>query len=229
MDAVKKLLATGKFTRSDLASIYRYLCKHTHPDTAGGDGSVFIKVKDTYLKALAKFEESEKEKDELGFDPEAIPRELGYPGSGDPRSSLMACLRFYHLLGLQSFKVRSNPALRERNARVMRSVVYWAKLYDGDFADLFAKFNRETVQPMASTREMKDYAFARRTFSSGLAWFFRFQETGRESSRRISRDKLAAAVFTFEKVLGRPDPAEALARWLIRELEAGPLLPRRTA
>ena len=229
MDPVQKLLATGKYSRKDLASIYRYLCKHTHPDTAGGDGSVFLKVREAYAKALEKFEEAKREKADLDFDPDAIPRELGYPAAGGPRGSLLACLRFYHLLGLQSLKVRSNPALRERNARVMKSVVYWAKLYDEGFAEVFSDFNRQAIQPMASTREMKDYAFARRTFSSGLAWFFRFQETGRESSRRISREKFSSAVYTFEKFLGRPDPSIAFARWLLAELEAPAVLNRDPA
>ena len=216
MNAISKLLETGRYSKKDLLAIYRYLCKHTHPDTAGGDGSSFLKVRETYAKALSRFDAPEAGPED--FDPHEIPRQIGEGGPGSPRDRLFACLGFYMVLGLQSFKLRSSPSLKERNDKVLRSVAYWAELYDPDFVKIFADFNRQVIRPMASTVDMKNCAYAKRAFNSGLQWFFLYRETGRESCRAMAREKLAASVYTMEKFVRRDDPAVPFARWLLGEL-----------
>jgi hypothetical protein len=221
MNAISKLLETGRYSKKDLLTIYRYLCKHTHPDTAGGDGSAFLKVRETYAKALSRFDTPGAAAGE--FDPYEIPRQLEHGGDGTPRSRLYACLGFYLALGLQSFKVRSSPSLKERNEKVLRSVAYWANLYDPKFVKIFAEFNRQVIQPMASTVDMKNYTYAKRAFHSGLQWFFLYRETGRDSCRTMARDKLASSIFTMEKYLRRDDPILPFARWLLAELDTAEL------
>jgi len=216
MNAISKLLSTGRFSKKDLLAIYRFLCKHTHPDTAGGDGSAFLKVRETYAKALSRFEAPAPPPGD--FDPYEIPRQIEYYGTSGPRDCLYACLSHYVVLGLQSHKVRSSPSLRERNEKVMRSVTYWAELYDPSFIRIFSEFNRQVIQPMASTRDMKNYTSAKRAFYSGLQWFFLYQETGRDSCRAIARDKLSASAFTMEKFVRVNDPIVPFARWLLEEL-----------
>jgi hypothetical protein len=217
MNAISKLLKTGRYSKKDLAAIYRFLCKHTHPDTTGGDSSAFLKVRETYAKALSRFDAPGTIAGE--FDPYEIPRQIEYYGLNAPRNCLFACLSFYMVLGLQSFKIRSNPSLKERNNKVMRSVTYWADLYDPRFVKIFLEFNRQVIQPMASTMDMKNYTYAKRAFYSGLEWFFLYQETERESCRKIARDKLSASVFTMEKFVRRNDPIVPFARWLLAELD----------
>jgi hypothetical protein len=57
MEPIEKLLSTGKYTRKDLISIYRFLCKHTHPDITRDGGEQFLRVRQVYESALARFEE----------------------------------------------------------------------------------------------------------------------------------------------------------------------------
>ena len=50
-DVVAKLLTTRTCTREEFKRIYKLLCKNTHPDLTGKDGSDFIKLQEILTTA----------------------------------------------------------------------------------------------------------------------------------------------------------------------------------
>lgn len=226
-ELITKVLTTRSCTREEFKRIYKLLCKSTHPDLTGKDGMEFIKLQEIYEK-IHERELSGGQTEVLDFDPHRIIRESGYRGVKDPRAALYISLYRYVASGLHSYKIRSKEVLRDRNSFIIRTVLYWAGLYDEDFVGIFIDFNTRVFEQIRASKTLKQGLKGRRLFLEGLDWFFKFQDTGRASSAKISRDKLAAAVYTMQ-IFGFPDaPLIPFARWLIEEIALEPLALQKT-
>jgi len=222
-DPIEKLLTTGKFSEQDLKRIYKVLCKNTHPDLTGRDHEHFIRVREVYLAALTRFKNGRGTR-LLGFDPYKVINDTGYSGALDARACLYICLYRYNAHDLYSFKIRSNPALRERNTLILKSVLYWASGYDPEFITIFISLNTNVIRNIKSIQTIRQYSLARRLFIRGMDLFFQYQENGRASAKKIAEDKLYRAVQLLCATGNGTNPMVPLAQWLLRELTLEPVM-----
>jgi hypothetical protein len=223
MEAIEKLLSQGKYSRKDLLSIYRFLCKHTHPDIRKDGGELFLRVRKVYEEALEKLklkDSAAQSKSPSPIDPAQFSRFLDIPRIQTPRAYLFSALRLYFLLGLHSYKVRATVGKNERYTMVIQAVQYWADRYNPRFSEEFRRFNERIFQPVTDLRKLKTYALAKRLFLSGAELFLHYQETGREISRKLAEEKLSTSLTLLER-LKLDDPAESFARFLLVEIEKG--------
>ncbi|MCX7788568.1 MAG: hypothetical protein N2442_12840 [Spirochaetes bacterium] len=223
MEAIEKLLSKGKYSRKDLLSIYRFLCKHTHPDIRKDGGELFLRVRQVYEEALGKLNRRSSAtfahtSDSVG--PIQCLRFLDLPQEQSPRGYLFSALRLYFLLGLHSYKVRASVGKNERYTMVIQAVQYWAEQYNPRFSEEFKRFNDRAFQPISDLRKLKTYTLAKRLFVSGAELFLHYQETGREISRKLAGEKLTSALNLLER-LKLDDPTESFARFLLVEIEKG--------
>jgi hypothetical protein len=223
MEAIEKLLSQGKYSRKDLLSIYRFLCKHTHPDIRKDGGELFLRVRKVYEEALEKLklkDSAAQSKSPSPIDPVQFSRFLDIPRIQTPRAYLFSALRLYFLLGLHSYKVRATVGKNERYTMVIQAVQYWADRYNPRFSEEFRRFNERIFQPVTDLRKLKTYALAKRLFLSGAELFLHYQETGREISRKLAEEKLSTSLTLLER-LKLDDPAESFARFLLVEIDKG--------
>ncbi|GAB4373273.1 MAG: hypothetical protein Kow009_09200 [Spirochaetales bacterium] len=223
MEAIEKLLSKGRYSRKDLVAIYRFLCKHTHPDIRKDGGELFLRVRQVYEEALGRLNQQVSHTAfpaSASYDPALFVRYLDLPHTQTPRGYLFSALRLYFLLGLHSYKVRATAGKNERSVRVIQAVQYWAEQYNPRFSEEFRRFNERIFQPITDLRKLKTYALAKRLFVSGAELFLHYQETGREISRKLAEEKLSSALHLLER-LHLDDPAESFARFLLVEIEKG--------
>lgn len=219
-DIISKLLTTKSCTREEFRKIYLYLCKNTHPDLTGKDGGDFIRLKELYRRI------EEKEAGLHGvtagpFDPFRIIRESGYDPGEDPRAALFISLYRYMSAGMHSYRVRRKAPLKERNAQILRTVLFWAGTYDRGFVQIFIDFNTRIFQQIRSTSDLKQEGKAKRYFREGFDWFFRFQLAGRDAARTLAEDKLRMCLYTLGLLGTEDSPVVPFARWLLDELRRG--------
>jgi hypothetical protein len=225
-DILAKLLTTKSCTREEFRKIYLYLCKNTHPDLTGKDGEDFIRLKELYRRIEEK-ESAVGETADSQFDPLKVIRESGYDAAGDSRKALFLSLYRYMSSGMHSYRIRRKPPLKERNALILRSVLYWAGRYDRDFVGLFLDYNTRIFQQIRSTSDLKQEGRAKRYFREGFDWFIRFQIAGKLAARTLAEDRLRMCLYTL-RVFGTSDsPVVPFARWLLGELERGAAIIER--
>jgi hypothetical protein len=221
-DLVVKLLTTRSCTREEFKRIYKLLCKNTHPDLTGKDGSDFIFLQEIYRRIKDREHRLSVGASE-SFDPYKIIYESGYGKVRDSRSALYLSLYRYVSSGLHTYKIRSKDILRERNSLIIRTVLYWAGIYDIKFVQIFIDYNQKILDHIRASSTLRQGVKGKRLFLDGLDWFFKYQDTGRESSGKISRDKLTASIYTL-RIFGFDDaPIIPFSEWLLGELELTPI------
>jgi hypothetical protein len=221
-DPIEKLLATGRFSEHDLKRIYKILCKSTHPDVTGKDHAHFIRVQEVYQDALHKCK-TDPRGPLTGFDPYKVVYDTGFSGALNARACLYVCLYRYNTHDLYSFKIRANPALRERNSRILRSILYWASVYNPEFIPLFIRLNTNVIRDIKTITTIRQYSLARRLLVRGMDLFFQYQEKGRPSSKNIAEEKLLRCVYLLGAIGCGKHPMVDLAHWLLEELALEPV------
>jgi len=240
--AIRRELASAT-SEDELERIYRYLCKQTHPDTAGGDGYAFVVLQDEYDLALKRLSPDERtdpakpvtEQNPPGsppntaahdapFDPWAVIGEIGGNKGMEPRAALYLALYRYQSANLGSPKIRLNPGLRKRNGLIIRTVLYWAAIYDPDFSRTFLRWDRVQVERFMPTAYLKAASNARRNINEGFDRFIRFQEDGRTGQRVMAKHSLETAIDTAQVYHVSGDGLIELATWLLHELDFPPAL-----
>lgn len=210
-----------------LTRIYRRVLKQTHPDSAGGDATLFLFAQESFGRYRVEWE-SVRHRSVLtdGMDPWYVIRDLGLPETLLPRQALYAALYRFRALGLTSWRVRSRPALRERNLRVVRTVIHWAYETDPTFVPLFEDFLKYQGQFAIGEREAPLFFMIRRMALRALDWLIRYHDRGRPAAGAIGRDTLAYAIMLCEAHRNHRSFAamEALMRWMDGEFLLEPAL-----
>lgn len=220
---IRKVLTTGRYTLSELKTLYRILSKFTHPDMTGGDGERFIRLKEAYEAALRR--KDLKGRGPLFLEdrtPEEVVRECGYTGEISPRLGLYLSLYRYLTLGLHSYRIRHNPALHERNERVLRAIRHWATVYDPSFLSTFETMMEQYLPGITTMKHLRWYLSGRKSFFTALRLFLKYQETGRTSTGRVARDRSLWVITMGGRIPGL-DPYVRMSRWLLDELAKPPL------
>ena len=210
---VEKILSTHTATREELEYVYRALCKNTHPDLTGKDGSEFIRLQQVFRYVREAGASSHDP------NPARVARETGYAGPLTPRAGLFSCLERYVQLGLHSPRVRMRVLLKPYSLRVLHAVEYWGGMYDPAFPIVFSRFNARRFERLATRADVKNYLYGRRLFADGLRWFLEYQGFGRESCRDIARERLRRSVGVYRFARMADNPVIPFAEWLLRELE----------
>ncbi len=241
---IRRLLHAEVSDGRELDRIYRLLSKRLHPDTGGGDGSRFVRLHEMYERSKSELRRREialRRSRPMGagekvsgitgaagsaeeiFDPYFIVLESGFGRELEPRACLYLSLHRFFSLGLQNYRVRSMKSLKKRNSLVMRSIFHWGYIYDPAFPPVFAAYTRQHLQFLSTTRDVKNYNFARRLFSDGTSVFFTFQQSGRKGTFELAGDKLTLCERVLLRCVGETHPLVALVRWFAGELEKPPL------
>lgn len=216
-ELIEKLLTTGKFSEHDLKRIYKVLCKSTHPDLTGKDHTGFLKVQEVYHDALSKLSAGIPGQ-KSDFNPYKVIYDTGFSGKLSTRANLYICLYRYNTHDLYSFKIRAKPSLQERNSLIMRSVLYWAALYDQRFIKIFIDLNTNVIRNIKTIKTIRQYSLARRLLIQGMDLFFQYQEKGRASSKKIAEEKLYKSIQLLYAINNQDNPMVPLAEWLLHEL-----------
>lgn len=231
-EVITRLRETKDLDQPQLERVYRRLILHVHPDHRDGDGDLFLYLQEQFSNLR---EEHRRRRSitllEAGLDPHEIARDLGFTRPLSPRESLYLALYRFRNLGLTSWRVRVRPALRKRNSRVIRTVLYWGRRYDEEsantvlFVAAFQAFLRYPGRFLLGEKQAALYFLVRRTMLRGLDWLLLYQEKGRPATATIAGDTLRYALRLSEPHKNeRPFLAlMEVARWMLGELEEGPL------
>lgn len=212
-------------TEQQVDRIYRRLLKQTHPDRTGGSGEAFLYLQEVF----AGFREEwmtrrAQESLEGSVDRTALLRELGLAEDLGPRQGLLVALYRFQSLGLTNYRVRSRPALRRRNAAVIRTVVAWSYHYDPAFVALLHRFLLHHGNFGVSARHAPLYFMTRRIVLKGMTGLIRYQDNHRRETAEIARDGITYALQISQE--HRQDPAfsalRALGEWILTELAKPP-------
>ena len=241
------LLRQNRYSRQELDHLFRLLSKRSHPDATGGSGEEFIELRRVYERARTRLGDtgpeflnlkrqplrrsdtairtgSRQEAAAAVFDPSRIIREEGYDESLSSRGCLFLSLKVFFNLGLYNHRVRSLRGLQRRNADILRTIDYWARIYDPAVAAIFNDYSGRTFQSLSTTWEIKNFNYAKRLFLDGVAGFFNYQVSGRTGTAEVARDKFTWCSYTLRKVIRNSHPMTPMAEWFLRELEAPPEL-----
>lgn len=229
-----KKLEQDDLSDAELDQLYRMLSKQTHPDLAGGDGSLFILLRERYLQRKAKAQEpggaaagtapTPKSKS-ASIDPYRVIRDSGYDGALNARECLYVALNRYYGLGMYTHRMRRNDSGDRRLELVRATVTYWAERYDRAFLELFRSYD-QTYHVTVTDMSYRDRLYARRCFLQALDWFFKFQEHGRSATGKIFAERAEWARLVLQR---RLEDAQAIAmlafvEWLLREYAKPPVL-----
>lgn len=209
-------------TIEQVQRLYRRLVRETHPDRTGDDGTLFRLVQTEFAALRAQAATAEHARRiSAGLDPYAVLVDMGLTRDTNPRAALYASLYRFRAIGLASWRVRTRPQLRHRNARVIRTVLHWGARVDSRFPPLFEAFLRDQAQFTIMERRASLYFLARRTLLRGLDLTIRYHDSARPATAEIAREVLRYCLLVTDGYAR--DAAFAslrgLAHWLLAELD----------
>jgi hypothetical protein len=213
---------------AELERTYRRLIRQLHPDNRehGTSSDEFIRFTQLFTEYRSAWHVRRRRAAIAdGFDPFTVLLDLGVPRDIGARGALLSALYRFRALGLTTWSIRSKPALKQRNTRVLRTVLYWAWEYDPDFVEIFHSFLLQQGNVALVTGSGPVYSLVRRTVLKGLDDTIRFHDRGHSATAAIARDHLA-----YARMLARPRVDDAafgaldrFAMWLLQELESEPV------
>lgn len=219
---IARLRANPDLRPRELERVYRRLILQVHPDHHEDGGELFLFLRSEFDRLRAE----RKRNDTIAMlendlDPHRLAGDLGITRVLSPRESLYVALYRFRSLGLSSWRVLVRPSLRERNNRVIRTILYWGRRYDESFVPAFQDFLRYPGQFLLAENQAPLYFLVRRTMLRGLDWLIVFQDRGRPATADLAGDTLRYALSiasgrerdtTFAALLG-------MTRWMLAELD----------
>ena len=209
----------------ELDRIYRSLLKVTHPDRSRDDGSTFLYLREQFAEFRAEWQLA-RARAALSSRTErrGLLRDLGLRPDLPARPALFAALYRFRSLGLSSYRVRSRPSLRVRNARVITVILSCAYDYDPGFVPLFQTFLLHHGNFAIGERQAPLYFMVRRMVLKALDGLIRYQDRGRPATAAIAHDTIRYARSISLRYLQDPafEALFALAQWIETELEHPP-------
>lgn len=212
---IRELFSNTDISEQQLKKIYRDFCKQVHPDITGTDGGDFNILQEEYEEAR-------------GYLKKIMGITHGKMGSlhFDPRKGFYKSLAYYNAAGLHSAKVRLRKELKERNNTIIKSVLFWAELYDPEFIQLFLDYNKVYLKSFNRWKSEKHLKNARRLFLEGFKNFLDYQRSGLEIYRRTTASFFRDALFDLANVEAEnlKMPMTHLIAWIEEEIKNPPVL-----
>lgn len=226
IDAIlQRLRDTPPQSIEELDRIHRRLLRETHPDRAGGDATIFLYLQEQIARYRVEWEVAHARQTlETHIDRTELLRELGLSPELAARPALIASLYRFRALGLFSWRLRSRPSLRKRNAKVLHTVVGWAYEYDPEFVSIFYRFLMSQANVPIAEGQAPLHISVRRMILKGLDGLIRYQDLRRDATAGIARDTLLYAIRISNPPAGKAGFSDLhdFARWILRELDHDP-------
>ena len=186
-----ELRARDGLDTEQIDRVYRRLIKQVHPDVVTGNAETFRYTRQAFARFRNRVD-NDAQVAKLARDTDMVAplRDIGLDPDIGPRASLYAMLYRFHALGLASWRIRTRPELRRRNARLIRSIVYWGYRYDPSFVPIFERFLRNHGRFRIAERQSKTYFMLRRVLLRGMDWCIRYHDRGRPATAEIAHDTL---------------------------------------
>lgn len=193
-----QLRAAPPHSEVELDRIYRRGSRVLHPDRTGDDGSRFVRFQTVFASYRTEWADRRSiSAIRQTVDPFTVLRDLGLRDDLPPRPALYASLYRFRSLGLERWRVRTRPALRRRNAQIIRTVIYWAYAYNREAQRALTPFLLHTGSFAVQDRHASRYFLLRKLLFRSLDLLIRYQDLQREATRDIARDILVYAEHVF--------------------------------
>lgn len=218
---IDRIIKTGEYTDADLKKLYRMLSKQTHPDINGGSTEEFKKMCMVISEAQKRLEGSDSIAAGTGsFDPVRVFADAGYNGPYVARPCLYKALHRYYHLDIHTYRIRANPKLLQRNELVVKTILYWGRLYDPDFCQIFTTYHQTNVFFSIASKQPGKYSQVKNLFYAGFMNFLYYQ-SGKysEFKMKYSRELLHSARNTLTAQVSPSHPFLCIIDWLVNELE----------
>ncbi|MGC8765011.1 MAG: hypothetical protein ACP5QT_03910 [Brevinematia bacterium] len=218
---LKELKITKNFSEKEAKRIFRRYSKLIHPDITKTDtNEEFINLKREFEEALVVIKNPFllgnilREEEEEAQKPENI------------REKIYKMLSIYVALGIYSQKVRIKKELKDRNEKIIETIIDLGRLYDPEFSRLFESFNSFYFQPFDEWYEERQLKNARKLFISGIRKFLDYQRNGNVMNLRMATSYLNDAYYeyTYRAKSDYHRNILNLIQWFISELSKPPLL-----
>lgn len=220
---LKELIKSRNFSEKEAKRVFRKLSKLTHPDiTKKNSSEDFINLKMELEEALAVIknptlvENILKSEDSFLFDEE---------NEVNLRVNLYRWLEIYISLGIYSQKIRLKKELKERNEKIISSIINLSKLYDEEFAELFEEFNSNYFQPFDEWFEERELRNARKLLINGIRKFLDYENTGNLLTLRTATSYFNDAYYEYS-LKSKSEYHKSTLRmisWFLKELSKPPL------
>ncbi|MCG8571538.1 MAG: hypothetical protein MJB14_15490 [Spirochaetes bacterium] len=212
---LKSLISGRNISEKQLKKIYHYLCLQTHPDLTGKDGKEFIEIQKEYQQACMYFNKLKDFVKEGEIDPSRLK---------NPRHELLLNLYHYTIAGLHSVKIRMKPELKSRNAKIIKSILFWAKWYDKNFITIFIDYNKPQFKCFKQWQSEKEHKVIRKQFLYSLYHFFQYQKTGSQSKYEAAKINLCDTLDMIQiNSKNSLITLERMVNWFLKEIEFSPL------
>jgi hypothetical protein len=231
IDNIKeRLLEKGRINQQELDILYRYLCKHTHPDLTGWDSDLFLKLQETYESAKEKIYHPVDEDLPQGVDVYQLMKESGLALPQEPRTAFMVALNWYFAKGLYRKKVQSRESIKHRVESIMTNIIYWARRYDENFLKPFFQFNKALGESRLLSNNPDSLHWGKKIFVKAAHQFCYYQENGSIAHKRIALDAIAYSMHLLKRTPNEKIVKSifGLLNWFQKELDQEPCRYRRS-
>ncbi len=217
---IEEMLANGNLSEREAKRIFRKYSKLIHPDmTKSNTEEEFIRLKNEYEEAIIFIKNPQNirrisEDEEKFFDVNHL------------RKRLFQLLNIYITLGIYSQKVRLKQNLKERNEKIINTIVDFSLKYDPEFSNLFKEYNTLYFQSFEEWYEERQLKNAGKLFINGIRCFLEYQKNGNILTMRMAESYLKDARYEYglKATSNYQKNTLKLIEWFLNELTKKPLL-----
>ncbi|MEJ5285141.1 MAG: hypothetical protein ACP5Q5_00130 [Brevinematia bacterium] len=217
---IEEMLANGNLSEKEAKRIFRRYSKQIHPDiTKSNTEEEFIRLKNEYEEAIIFIKNPQNikrisENEEKIFDVNHL------------RKRLFQLLNIYITLGIYSQKVRLKQNLKERNEKIIKTIVDISLKYDPEFSNLFKEYNTLYFQSFEEWYEERQLKNAGKLFINGIRSFLEYQKNGNILTMRMTESYLKDARYEYglKATSNYQKNTLKLIEWFLNELTKKPLL-----
>ncbi len=215
---IKEMLDSGNISEREAKKIFRKYSKQIHPDITKKDtNEEFIKLKEEYEEAIlfvknpAKLTTKEREGQKL--DQKTL------------RKQFYQLLSIYITSGIYSQKIRLKTSLKERNEKIINTIIKKGNEYDEEFSTLFKNFNTIYIQPFEEWWEERQLKNATKLLINGIRSLLEYQKNGNILTLRMAESYLKDARYEYSLKANSEYQKNTikLIDWFLKELSKEPL------
>ncbi len=215
---IEEMLAKGNLTEKEAKKIFRKYSKLIHPDiTKENTEDEFIKLRNEYEEALLMLKNSKVKIN--------VEKENNYD-TNSLRKKIYQLLNIYIALGVYSQKIRLKQNLKERNEKIINTIVEMAYKYDPEFVTPFKNYNSLHFQSFEEWYEERQLKNAGKLFINGIRSFLEYQKSGNILTMRMAESyfKDARYEYSLKATSDYQKNILKLIEWFLNELSKQPIL-----
>lgn len=218
---IEEMLANGSLTEKEAKKIFRKYSKLIHPDiTKSNTDEEFIRLKNEYEEAIVFI------RDPQNIQKISEENEEKFCDLNELRKKLFQLLNIYITLGIYSQKIRLKQNLKERNEKIIKTIIDISLKYDPEFSFLFKDYNTFYFQSFEEWYEERQLKNAGKLFINGIRAFLEYQKNGNILTMRMAESYLKDARYEYglKAKSNYQKNTLKLIEWFLNELTKKPLL-----